>query len=130
MAGVESQKVPVSVVIITKNEEENIAKCLESLTWADEVIIVDDESSDKTKDIARRYTDNVITKKMDIEGKHRNYAYSLARQRWVLSLDADEVVSEGLQEELKGLFTSGTQDAAFTIPIKTYIGNHWIRYGG
>ena len=124
------QKVPVSVVVITKNEEDKIARCLESLKWADEVILVDDESRDKTVEIAKRYTDRVVTKKMEVEGKHRNYAYSLARNNWVLSLDADEVVSDGLEAELRELFKTEPKDAAITIPIKTFIGDYWIRYGG
>ncbi len=124
------QKVPVTVAVITKNEENKIAKCLESLKWADEIIVLDDESLDKTVEIAKRYTDRVVTKKMEVEGKHRNYAYSLARNNWVLSLDADEVVSDGLRAELTELFKTEPKDAAITIPIKTFIGDYWIRYGG
>ena len=73
------EKVSLSVVIITKNEEENIKGCLESVKWADEIIVLDDYSDDRTVEIAKRYTNRVIQRKMDIEGKHRNYAYSLAR---------------------------------------------------
>ncbi len=71
-------KIPIAVVVITKNESDNIAACLESVSWADELIVVDDESSDNTKDIAGRYTDKVYTRKMDVEGRHRNWAYSKA----------------------------------------------------
>ena len=126
------KKTPVSVVIIARNEEENIAKCLESLNWADEVIVVDDESTDKTTEIAKKYTDRVVIKKMEIEGKHRNYAYSLAKNDWVLSLDADEVVSGELADEIDALFkgTKEIEHPTCTIPIRTYIGERWIRYGG
>lgn len=124
------EKIPISVVVITKNEEPNIAKCLESLEWADEIVVVDDESTDKTQEIAKKYTKSVITKKLDIEGKHRNYAYGLARNEWVLSLDADEVISSELKEELRNLFKKEITHAALTIPIRTYLGNYWIRYGG
>ena len=72
------EKVPLTVVVITKNEEEKIAKCLGSAGFADEIIVVDDESADRTVEIARKYTDRIIVKKMDIEGKHRNYAYAQA----------------------------------------------------
>lgn len=124
------EKIPVSVVVITKNEEENIADCIKSVPWADEVIILDDNSTDKTAIIAKQFTDKVFSRKMDIEGTHRNYAYSLARNSWVLSLDADERASLELEEELKGLFKSPMKDKAYTIPIRTYIGKRWIRHGG
>ena len=83
------EKVPVSVVVITKNEENNIADCLKSAAWADEIVVLDDNSSDKTVDVAKKFTDKISSRKMDIEGTHRNYAYSLAKNNWVLSLDAD-----------------------------------------
>src|SRR3989338_6233316 len=95
------QKLPVSVVIITRNEEDNIADCLKSASWADEAIVLDDNSSDKTVDIAKQFTDKIFSRKMDIEGRHRNYAYGLSKNDWVLSLDADEMISEELQKELK-----------------------------
>ncbi len=124
-------KIPVSVVVITKNEADNIADCLKSASWADEVVVLDDNSQDDTVKIARQFTDKVFTRKMDIEGTHRNYAYSLARNDWVLSLDADERVTPELVRELGGLFIGpGIKDKAFTIPIRTYIGDRWIRYGG
>ena len=125
-----SKKVPVSCVVITKNEEENIEKCLKSLGWADEVIVVDDESTDKTREIAGKFTGRVITRRMDVEGTHRNYAYGLAGNRWVLSLDADEVVSGELASAISGLFETEPGHAAFSVPIKTYLGSMWIRHGG
>jgi glycosyltransferase involved in cell wall biosynthesis len=124
------EKVPVSVVVITKNESENIADCLKSVSWADEVIVLDDNSTDNSVEIAKQFTDKVSTRKMDIEGRHRNYAYSLAKNTWVLSLDADERVTPELAEELATLFKTEMKDKAYTIPIKTFIGKRWIRYSG
>jgi glycosyltransferase involved in cell wall biosynthesis len=123
-------KVPVSVVVITRNEADNIADCLKSAAWADEIVVLDDNSTDDTVKIAKGLTDKVSTRKMDIEGRHRNYAYSLARNAWVLSLDADERVSPELAEEIRELIKAGPGHKAYTIPIKTYIGDRWIRYGG
>lgn len=124
-------KIPISVVVITKNEGEAIADCLRSAaSWADEIIVLDDYSADDTMAIARKFTDRIFSRKMDIEGRHRNYAYSLARNDWVLSLDADERVSDELKEELERLFEGPLKYKAYTIPIKTYIGSRWIRYGG
>jgi len=124
------EKLPISVVVITKNEEANIADCLKSVSWAEEVIVLDDNSSDNTVNLARQFTDKVISRKMDVEGIHRNYAYSLARNAWVLSLDADERTSIELETELRQLFKDQPHDKAYTIPIKTFIGTRWIRYAG
>jgi glycosyltransferase involved in cell wall biosynthesis len=124
-----SDKIPLSVVVLTKNEEKCIAECLSSVKWADEIIVVDDESSDRTVEIARRYTDRVLLKKMDVEGRHRNWAYAQARNSWVLSLDADEKVTEGLRVEIITAITSPSF-AAFSIPLKNYIGGYWVRHGG
>lgn len=123
-------KAVLSVVIVAKNEEERIAQCLESVMWADEIIVVDDNSTDKTPEIARRYTDRIFNRPMDVEGKHRNWAYSLARNEWVLSLDADERVSEELRDEFTALFKNGFKYDGYAIPRRNYIGNYWVRYGG
>jgi len=124
-------KISLSVVILTKNEERNIEECLKSVYgWVDEIIVVDDESTDKTLEIAKKYTDRIIIKKMDVEGRHRNWAYSQARNEWVLSLDADERVTEELKREIDEILSRGTDYSAFSIPLRNYIGNYWIRYGG
>lgn len=123
------EKTLVSVVILTKNEEGCISECLASVNWADEIIVVDDESTDSTIDIVRQYTDKIFTKRMDVEGRHRNWAYAKARNIWVLSLDADERVSEELKGEIKTAITLA-QYAAFAIPLRNYINNYWVRYGG
>jgi glycosyltransferase involved in cell wall biosynthesis len=98
--------------------------------WANEIIVVDDESTDRTVDIASKYTDKIITRKMDIEGKQRNFAYAQAKNLWVLSLDADEVVTEDLKEEIKDVLGKHTQYNGFTIPRKNFIGDYWVKYGG
>lgn len=123
-------KVPVSVVVIAKNEENNIAECMKSLSWADEIVVLDDYSSDNTVNLARQYTDKVFERKMDIEGRHRNYAYGLAKNIWVLSLDADERATPELAKEIGALLNSSPKDKVYTIPIKAYIGKRWIEHGG
>lgn len=124
------EKIPMSVVIIAKNEQDNIENCLKSVSWANELIVVDDYSSDDTVNIARQFTDKIFLRKMENEGVHRNYAYSMARNNWVLSIDADERASEGMKKELETFFKTKQKDIAYSFPIKTYIGNRWIRYGG
>jgi glycosyltransferase involved in cell wall biosynthesis len=123
------KKIPISVVVITKNEEANIALCLESVKLADELIVVDDESTDKTVEIARKYTDKIFFRKMDIEGTHRNWAYAKARNNWVLSLDADEQVTPELMIEIETAIKSDNF-VAYSIPLRNYINNYWVRHGG
>ncbi len=123
-------KVPVTVVVITKNEEANIEECLGSIYgWAGEIMVVDDESTDRTVTLARAYTDRVLSRKMDNEGIHRNWAHAKASHAWVMILDADERATEGLKEEIDAVLPETTH-SCFSIPIKTYIGNTWIRYSG
>lgn len=124
-------KVPISVVILAKNEERRISECIKSvLGWADEVIVVDDESTDRTKDIAKELGAKVLLRKMDIEGRHRNWAYSHARNEWVFSLDADERPTEELKEEIGEKLFSDPECSVFIIPRKNFIGDYWIKGGG
>ena len=124
-------KVPVSVVILAKNEEKRIPDCIKSvLGWADEIIVVDDESIDKTREIAENLDTKVFTKKMDIEGSHRNWAYSRAKHDWVLSIDADERPLEELKKEIGEVLSSNPPESAFTIPRRNFIGDYWIKGGG
>jgi glycosyltransferase involved in cell wall biosynthesis len=123
-------KVALSVVVITKNEEANIKDCLESVKWADEIIVVDDNSTDNTVEIAQNYTDRIFEKKMEIEGRHRNWAYAQARNSWVLSLDADERVTPELKLEITAAIADAGEFKAFNIPRRNYIGNYWVKYGG
>jgi len=91
-------KVPLSVVILTKNEADRIAECIRSIGWADEVLLVDDESTDDTARIAESLGARVVRRKMDIEGRHRNWAAAQATHEWVFSLDADERVTPELAQ--------------------------------
>jgi glycosyltransferase involved in cell wall biosynthesis len=125
-----SDKVPISVVLLVKNEEKYIQRTLESVKWAQDIIIADDKSTDKTVEIARKYTDRIYTKKMEIEGAHRNWAYSLAECDWILSLDGHEEVTKELADELARFVVEEKELIAGSIPIRIYIGRHWARYGG
>ncbi len=129
--GINVSKLPLTVVILAKNEEKRIGDCIKSvLDWAGEVVVVDDESTDGTREIAKGLGAVVFTKKMDIEGRHRNLAYSRGKFDWILSLDADERMQSGLKSEIKEVLDSGPEQAAFTIPRKNFIGDYWIKGGG
>ena len=124
-------RLALSVVTISHNEENNIENCLRSTEgWAGEHIVVDSFSTDRTVELAGKYTDKLFQRKMDIEGIHRNWAYQKAKNEWVLSLDADETVTEELKKEISEAIASNTKFNAYSIPLKTYIGDYWVRYGG
>ena len=123
-------KINLSVVVITKNEESRLRACLESVAWAAEIIVLDDYSTDGTVRIARQYTDKVSQRRMDIEGKHRNYAYGLGSHLWILSLDADERVTPELRNEITALLKNNPSCNGYTIPRKNFMGDTWVRYGG
>lgn len=123
-------KTSLTVVVLTKNEEARIARCLESAVWADEIIVVDDQSTDKTLEIARTYTKKILIRKMDIEGRHRNWAYQQAKNTWVLSLDADEIITPELRGEITRVLSNTPKENGFTIPRRNYIGDYWVKYGG
>jgi glycosyltransferase involved in cell wall biosynthesis len=124
------KKAPVTVVVITKNEEEMLEDCLKSAVWADEIIVVDDDSTDATREIAGKYTDKVFQRKMENEGIHRNWANSRALNKWVLSLDADERITPELAEEVTSLVKGTTEFKAYTIPRRNHIGDYWLKWGG
>lgn len=124
------KKTPLSVVVLTRNESGCIAECLDSLKdWADEIIVVDDESTDRTVEIVKKYTDKVFIKKMLVEGTHRNWAYAQAKYNWVLSLDADEKVTPELKSQISQCIKCDG-NAAYSIPLRNYIADYWVRYGG
>ena len=91
----------LSVTIITKNEAANIGAALESVAWADELVVVDSGSTDDTVGIARRYTDRVSSREWEGYGTQKNHAAGLAEHDWILSLDADERVSPELATEIR-----------------------------
>ena len=123
--------IPLSVVILTKNEESRIGECIKSVAgWADEIIIVDDESQDNTREIAEKLGAKVFVRKMDIEGKHRNWGYAKAKNDWIFSVDADERVTKELKEEIVEVLGANPSFNAFTVPRRNYIGDYWIRWGG
>ena len=93
----------ISVTVITKDEEKNISDCLKSVEWADEIIVVDSESSDRTIELAIKFTDKVIIRKWEGYVLQKRYALSLASNEWVLSLDADERITPELKDEILNL---------------------------
>lgn len=127
------EKVSVSVVMIAKNEEKRLPECLQSISWAKEVIVIDDESRDRTGEIARAAGAKVFKRVMDIEGRQRNFGFGLAAEPWILSLDCDERVTPELSEEIKRAAEDPHPPAdlvGYAIPIRTFIGSRWVRGAG
>jgi glycosyltransferase involved in cell wall biosynthesis len=117
----------LSVTVITKNEAANLAAALESVAWADEIVVVDAESSDDTTAIARRVTDRVSVRPWPGFPQQKNHAASLAAHDWVLSIDADERVSPELQREILALLASEPAAPGYRVPRVTFALGRWIR---
>lgn len=118
----------LSVIIITKNEEQLIRHCLESVKWADEIIVADNGSSDDTVQIAKKYTDKVFIKLGQDFAALRNAAINKAGGEWVLFVDCDERVLNPLKEEVLQL-TQSTQHSAYAISRRNVVFGTEVRYG-
>ena len=120
---------PISAIVLTLNEGHSIARCLESLHFCDEILVIDSGSQDDTVKIAQKYTSQIhqVTWKGFVDT--RNEALKLAKGDWILSIDADEVVPPELATEILQTVRS-TSKSAFTLPRKTIHFDRWIRYGG
>ena len=125
-------EIPLSVVILAKNEEVRIEECIKSVFgWAGEVIIIDDESLDRTVEIARRYAGKIFVRKMDLEGRQRNFGALQAKFDWVLMLDCDERLTAELKGEISETLKEQTDNtAAYWITKINYLGARRLRYGG
>ena len=122
----------ISAVISAYNEEKNIQRCLKSLSFADEIVVVDNSSADKTGEIARKYTKKVFEQKnnpkeIDIQ---KNLGFDKATNEWILSIDADEEVSGELAWEIKSLIAKDVRENGFWLPRKNYIFGKWIQHSG
>ena len=117
----------LSVVIITKDEANNIAGALESVSWASDVVVVDSGSTDDTVAIARQYTDRVSTHEWKGYGAQKNHATGLAAHDWVLSLDADERVSPELTAEIEDVMRLASTMKGYRMPRTTRYLGRWIR---
>lgn len=124
----EKSREALSVVVITYNEEEDMARCLDSVSWANEIVIVDSGSDDRTIEIVREYTDRVFERIFTDFSEQREFAASKCSNDWVLSIDADEAVSEELQSEIKAAISGGRCDAYY-LPTATHMFGGWLKHG-
>lgn len=120
----------ISAVIITYNEDKNIEKTLEAVRWCDEIVIVDSGSTDNTMDICKRFGCKIFSHPFEGYGPQKIYAVSLALNDWILSIDADEVVSENLAKEIHSIFQNNSAAfVGFYIPISLVFLGRQFRYG-
>lgn len=122
---------PISCAIIVYNEEKNLSRCLPSLDFVDEIIVIDSGSTDGTVSLSKEYGAKVIQRQFTNYADQKNFAVEQCKNDWVLSLDADEVVSLPLRSEIEALFRVGPpQFSACSIPRLMFYLGKWIRFGG
>ena len=119
----------ISATVITFNEEANIAGALESLGWADEIVVVDSGSTDATPEICRRYGAAHYSRAWTGYVDQKNFAVEKATNDWIFSLDADERVSPALKQEIAGLLSSDPPNTGYRIPRVACFMGRWIRHG-
>lgn len=120
---------PVSATIITCNEAHAVADALRSVSWADEIIIVDSGSADATLRICRDYTDKIFHRDWTGFADQKNHAVDRASNDWILSIDADERVGPGLRGEIEDAARAGFRLRGYRIPRRAFFMGRWIRHG-
>ncbi len=121
----------ISAIIVCFNEEDNIDDCLQSVTWCDEIVVVDSFSTDRTVEICRRYTDRVFQRAWAGYRDQKAFAHSKATKEWVILVDSDERVPPELRAEIQeALRGHGSRYAAYAVPrVVYYLGRWWWRGG-
>ena len=117
----------LTVTVITHNEAPHLGAALESVSWADEIIVIDSHSTDDTVTTARRYTSNVEIRDWAGYGTQKNYAQHRASHDWILSIDADERVTPELTREIQSLLREGPRAQGYRISRVSYYLGKWIR---
>lgn len=120
----------ISACVMTFNEERKIRRCLQSLSWCDEIVVVDSFSTDRTMAICREFTDRIYQHVWLGYVGQRNILREYAAHPWILFLDADEEVSPGLRDEIQQVFARGSgETVAYEFPRQVYYLGRWIRHG-
>ena len=120
----------ISATVITLNEERHLAEALESLSWADEVVVLDSGSTDATVEIARRYTDRVLVTEWPGYAAQKNRAAAEASHDWIFSLDADERVTPELAGSIARAREREPDAAGYRVARRAWYVDRWVRHGG
>ena len=118
----------LSALVVAHNEEEVLADCLERLAFADEIVVQLDRCTDRSKEIADRFTDRVLEGAWEMQGDRRNAGIAFCRSDWILEVDADEWITPTLAAEVRQVIASDTGDY-FDLPVHNYVAGRHIRYG-
>jgi glycosyltransferase involved in cell wall biosynthesis len=120
---------PISATLITCNEQAHIEAAIQSVSWADEILVVDSGSTDATTEISRRFTRRVLHRDWTGFVDQKNFAVEQAAHDWIFALDADERVSPALAREIEALRRAGPRMAGYRIPRMAFFMGRWIRHG-
>ncbi len=120
----------LSVALITCNEEQNLRRTLESVRWADQIVVVDSGSTDRTLEIARSFNAEIIERPWPGFAAQKNFALSQCTGQWILSLDADEELSPELGRQIRTLLSTNPPVDAFRLKRRNLFLGRWIRHGG
>lgn len=123
-------KLPISLVIITFNEEAHIERCIRSCPFVDDIVVVDSFSTDRTVEIATKAGARIFQEKWKGFGPQKAFAAAQAKNPWILSLDADEALSPELAEEIIAKFSQLDAEAGYLVPRRSYYLGRWINHGG
>jgi glycosyltransferase involved in cell wall biosynthesis len=118
----------LSALVVARNEEAQLAECLSRLDFADELVIVLDRCEDRSREIAREFTDRIVEGAWEREGGRRNAGIAACRGDWILEVDADERVGPELAAEI-GVIVAGSRAGWHLIPVDNYVGDRLVRWG-
>jgi glycosyltransferase involved in cell wall biosynthesis len=120
----------ISVVVSVWNEEKHLARCLSSVSWADEIVVIDNSSTDKTNKIARTFTDKVFSRPNNLMlNLNKNYGFGKATKDFILNLDGDEEIPEALRDEIRSVIKTKDCMDGYWIARKNIIFGKWIQHG-
>ena len=120
----------ISAIIITKDEEHSIRECLQSISWVDEIIVVDSESKDQTLKICKEFRAKIFTKSWQGFGPQKNEAIKHAKYKWILSIDADEIITPELKKEIIAITKSNNPSEAYSICRRSFYCGRLIKFSG
>jgi glycosyltransferase involved in cell wall biosynthesis len=123
------EKASISAFIVCCNEERQIRRCIESIKWCDEIIIVDSGSTDKTLDICREYTQNIYYKEWAGYVEQKRFALEKCKNEWVLNVDADEVLTPELTNEIQNELKTSDLDGYYLLRTVYHLGKWWVKGG-